>query len=147
MYWEDYEDDPRIKRRLFFNLISPWRAHRVLTDKPVWTLFIHGPRVNEKWRYGQKEAPWRGPDTEWVNWSPESLANLKKNGFVLKPLPQYEYIVDGYSITAAKVVQRWEFDPIATMKGDDTISFAGDEYFVRDKNGNLLQTGKVILKS
>lgn len=44
------------------NIVSPWTPHRVVTKQPMWTLFIHGPRVNENWQYGGDVAPWRGPD-------------------------------------------------------------------------------------
>lgn len=50
------------RRRWFVNIVSPWIPHRVIVDKPMWTLFIHGPRVNENWQYGGETAPWRGPD-------------------------------------------------------------------------------------
>jgi len=72
-YREQYEDDQRERRRLFVNLISPWRGHRVLTDKPVWTMFIHGPRLNEGWRYGASMAPWRGPDPETLKQSHDDI--------------------------------------------------------------------------
>lgn len=61
--------EQRLRRRGFsdslrwlFNIVSPWDKHRVVINKPVWTIFIHGPRVNENWVYGNKAAPWRGPD-------------------------------------------------------------------------------------
>lgn len=50
--------------RWFINIVSPWTPHRVITNKPMWTLFIHGPRVNENWQYGGDVAPWRGPDKQ-----------------------------------------------------------------------------------
>ena len=51
-----------IRYKRYFNIISPWTPHRVITDKPMWTLFIHFWRVNENWQYGETVAPWRGPD-------------------------------------------------------------------------------------
>lgn len=72
-YWEEYEEfdltEAKIQNgipkhlRIGINVISPWRKHRVITNKPVWTLFFHGPRINDRWVYGNKVAPWRGPDT------------------------------------------------------------------------------------
>lgn len=50
------------RKRWLINLVSPWLPHRVVTDRPLWTLFVHGKRVNENWQYGGTVAPWRGPD-------------------------------------------------------------------------------------
>lgn len=52
----------RSYRRRLVNIVSPWTPHRVVTDRPLWTLFIHFWRVNENWQYGETVAPWRGPD-------------------------------------------------------------------------------------
>lgn len=43
----------------FFNSIKAFSEHRTYGN--TWTLFIHGPRVNEKWYWGTNTAPWRGP--------------------------------------------------------------------------------------
>lgn len=51
-----------MRRKWFVNIVSPWTPHRVMVCRPTWTLFIHGPRVNENWQYGEVKAPWRGPD-------------------------------------------------------------------------------------
>lgn len=53
--------------RWFFNRVYAYRPHRVIIKKPVWTLFIHGPRVNENWQYGEAVRPWNGSDKERKN--------------------------------------------------------------------------------
>jgi hypothetical protein len=50
-------------RRIGFNYISAQTPHRIIVSKPVWTLFIHGQRINENWTYGGTKAPWRGDDS------------------------------------------------------------------------------------
>lgn len=62
-YKEELENEP-IKTRRFFNWVYANRPHKVTIDKPVWTLFIHGPRVNEQWQYGSQTKPWEGSDQE-----------------------------------------------------------------------------------
>lgn len=68
-----YDEKLHFRRRRvrFLNFIHAKRLHRVEIDKPVWTLFIHGPRTNENWgfykRVGRRlrkasTTPWRGPD-------------------------------------------------------------------------------------
>lgn len=57
-------------RRRWFNRIYAHKRHKVEIIKPVWTIFIHGPRRNESWQYGETVAPWRGPD--FPNQSPRN---------------------------------------------------------------------------
>ena len=57
-YEEDLGSGFKLKR--FFNYIGPRRRHRVRGR--VWTIFIHGPRVNSKWEWDGVVAPFRGPD-------------------------------------------------------------------------------------
>lgn len=52
------------KKKRFFNYIPAGRSHRVMIKKPVWTIFINGPRVNEQWHYGAEQKPWEGSDQE-----------------------------------------------------------------------------------
>lgn len=47
------------KRVWWFNSISAFVPHR--TRGNVFTIFFHGPRVNEDWFWGDEKAPWRGP--------------------------------------------------------------------------------------
>jgi hypothetical protein len=64
-YQEEYFTHPGItKKRLFFNRIIATKHHRVGIRRPMWTLFIHGPKCNQ-WEIigdtGKKvEAPWEG---------------------------------------------------------------------------------------
>lgn len=57
-----YEEDlgQGWRKRRFFNFIGAHLRHRVRGN--VWTLFIHGPRVNEKWEWNGQPKPWRGAD-------------------------------------------------------------------------------------
>ncbi len=50
-------------RRWGVNLIGHTAVHRVVIDQPVWTLFIHGPRM-KGWGFVETSNPdpWRGPD-------------------------------------------------------------------------------------
>lgn len=57
-YEEDVGDG--WSRRWFVNFVGPHRRHRVRGK--VWTLFIHGPRVNENWEWDGEAKPWRGAD-------------------------------------------------------------------------------------
>lgn len=47
-------------KRWLLNYVGPRRRHRVKGH--VWTLFMHGPRVNEKWEWNGEAKPWRGAD-------------------------------------------------------------------------------------
>lgn len=51
-------------RRRWFNRVYANKSHKVEISKPVWTLFIHGNRVNENWAYGNSVKPWEGSDQE-----------------------------------------------------------------------------------
>lgn len=62
-YQEQRGDSP-LQRRRFFNRVYAHTPHKVLIDKPVWTLFIHGSRINENWQYGTETKPWEGSDQE-----------------------------------------------------------------------------------
>lgn len=52
-------------RRRWFNWVSATQHHRVVVERPVWTLFIHGRRCN-RWsivnEHGETTSiePWRG---------------------------------------------------------------------------------------
>jgi hypothetical protein len=69
-YWNQ---KPKIRR--WFNWIRATRHHRVTLFKPVWTLFIHGPRSN-KWSVLNERGevvdvePWRGVGGR-TSYSPE----------------------------------------------------------------------------
>lgn len=56
-----------VKTKWFFNRVRAFVPHKVIVDKPVWTLFIHGPRINENWHYGYGVKPWEGSDQEREN--------------------------------------------------------------------------------
>ena len=55
----------RARRRYFFNRIRADQHHRVIADRPVWTLFFHGRRCN-RWSIVDEagkvvsQEPWRG---------------------------------------------------------------------------------------
>jgi hypothetical protein len=55
------------RRRRFFNWIPASRFHRVVVEKPVWTLFFHLRRSN-RWAVINEsgnivsEEPWRGDE-------------------------------------------------------------------------------------
>ena len=51
-------------KKWFFNYIHALIPHKVIVDKPVWTLFINFRRFNENWKYGTKTKPWEGSDQE-----------------------------------------------------------------------------------
>lgn len=59
---DEGQDITSFRRCRWFNVVEPFVFHRVHIIKPMWTLFIHGPRVNETWQYGGDVAPWRGPE-------------------------------------------------------------------------------------
>lgn len=64
-YNEVFRSNPnRVHRRRWFNLLKANRHHRVIIDRPVWTLFIHAPKSNQ-WEIvdgqdGKVAAPWEG---------------------------------------------------------------------------------------
>lgn len=65
-YWEVFRGQRgRAQRQSFFNWIRADRHHRVIVDRPVWTLFIHGRRCN-RWSVVDETGatvsiePWRG---------------------------------------------------------------------------------------
>ncbi len=66
-YWEVFRDSPAVFRlRCGFNRLTAKRHHRVLVDRPVWTLFFHGPKCNT-WEIvddaGRKVTkPWEGAE-------------------------------------------------------------------------------------
>ena len=63
--WYDEERGNLAKqRRYFFNRVYAFTPHKVTIIRPVWTLFIHGPRINENWNYGESIRPWEGSDEE-----------------------------------------------------------------------------------
>lgn len=62
-YWEERGDKPK-RLRLFFNRVFAFTPHKVTISRPVWTLFIHGRRRNDKWQYGKAVKPWQGSDQE-----------------------------------------------------------------------------------
>lgn len=62
-YYEFRDDEP-LARRWFFNRVFAHTPHKVIIKKPVWTLFWHGPRINENWSYGEAVKPWEGSDQE-----------------------------------------------------------------------------------
>lgn len=63
---------------VWLNFVAAYRPHRVTLHQAqdgstpaVWTIFIHGPRINDAWSFfddnagvltPQGAAPWRGPD-------------------------------------------------------------------------------------
>lgn len=57
-YWEQLERDGPWRLVWGWNWIGAYREHRA--KGCCLTLFIHGPRVNENWYWGKKNAPWRG---------------------------------------------------------------------------------------
>ncbi len=63
-YTEIRSDEGVPTTRWFFNRVFAFIGHKVLVDRPVWTLFIHGKRRNENWYYGDSEKPWEGSDDE-----------------------------------------------------------------------------------
>lgn len=64
-YREEFEDQPGVKHlRLFFNIVSPWRRHKVHVKRPTFTFFVNFWRVNDHWKYGDQTKPWRGADTD-----------------------------------------------------------------------------------
>lgn len=62
--YDELLEDGVIYKRRFFNKIYANRKHKVMIDKPVWTLFIHAKRSNENWKYGEETKPWEGSDQE-----------------------------------------------------------------------------------
>ena len=62
---EEYVDTKTQSRR-FINYVRAKTPHRVeLTNGPVWSIFIHGPRCNQWGVFNRKgelveEEPWRG---------------------------------------------------------------------------------------
>jgi hypothetical protein len=63
-YIETLEEGPVTRLRLGFNYLPAKRKHKLTIFKPVWTLFINGPRVNKDWSYGAIKQPWQGSDQE-----------------------------------------------------------------------------------
>ena len=61
-YWEYRDGNAFPSRRWLFNRVFAHRPHKVSIDKPVWTLFIHGKRINENWKYGEAVQPWNNKD-------------------------------------------------------------------------------------
>lgn len=61
-YKEHLESLIKSKLRFGFNIISPWKKHKIKVHKPTWTVFVNFWRVNENWTYGDDIKPWRGPD-------------------------------------------------------------------------------------
>lgn len=55
----EFLEDGNVYKRTGINRVYATKKHRVDIDKPTWTLFIHGPRVNEEWQYGENTKPWR----------------------------------------------------------------------------------------
>lgn len=69
-YLEQYLISPGARspfhRRKWFNRIRSTDFHRTEVDKPIWTLFIHGPKCN-KWAIKdfagrEVETPWEGSE-------------------------------------------------------------------------------------
>lgn len=65
-YREQFRDSAfSVWRRRGFNFVRAHRHHRTIVDKPVWTLFIHGPKCNQ-WSVvdvnskTEVAAPWEG---------------------------------------------------------------------------------------
>ena len=61
-YYEQLEEDGWWHLRMGVNFVGANRPHRTSGD--CYTLFIHGPRVNEDWFWGDEKAPWRGVQHE-----------------------------------------------------------------------------------
>lgn len=65
--YQEFRGNKPLKTRRFFNRIYATIPHKIILNKPVWTLFIHGKRINENWFYGTKNKPWEGSDQERIN--------------------------------------------------------------------------------
>lgn len=63
-YHEERVGESRKNLRFLFNRVFANTPHKVTVKRPVWTLFVHGKRVNETWSYGNKVKPWEGSDQE-----------------------------------------------------------------------------------
>ena len=61
-YEEQLDKDGPWRTVQWFNLVGAHREHR--TRGSCFTLFFHGPRVNEHWHWGEEEKPWRGPQCQ-----------------------------------------------------------------------------------
>jgi len=62
-YYEERDSQPK-KLKIFVNRVFAFTPHKVTIKSPVWTLFFHGNRINEKWNYGELVKPWEGSDQE-----------------------------------------------------------------------------------
>ena len=67
-YWENRVFG-RWRKRTLFNFCKYGHCHRVVIDKPVWTLFFHGRRqgtwiVTDKTGEILETNPWRGVDNQ-----------------------------------------------------------------------------------
>lgn len=67
-YWESKYDPEKgfltVDRISFFNRIRAKDYHRIIINSPIWTLFFHGPKINE-WSVidslgNEIKAPWEG---------------------------------------------------------------------------------------
>jgi hypothetical protein len=61
-YQEQLKPDGPWYTRRFVNRVGVKRKHR--TKGNCLTIFIHGPRVNDGWYWGEENAPWRGPQRQ-----------------------------------------------------------------------------------
>ncbi len=77
-YWEYLEDEPLqpMRLRVLFNYVSATRRHKVHVTRPVWTLFIHGRKINPNWKYGESTKPWEGSDQERAKGPMSDAVNL-----------------------------------------------------------------------
>jgi hypothetical protein len=63
-YKEYRGTDPVLRTRWFVNRVYAHIPHKVIIDRPVFTLFMHGRRINDNWTYGESTKPWEGSDQE-----------------------------------------------------------------------------------